>query len=116
MKIPRLLLLASLSAMCVSTAAGALRQADAKALGTTDYAVKERGPNHLVMERTVAETNELGEVRTRTASYTALETSMHYQDEKGEWVPSKEEIELVPGGAIARKGRHQVSFSANAEH
>jgi len=41
-----------------------------------------------------------------------LATGLHYQRD-GQWVDSKEEIELFQDGAIARQGQHQVIFTPN---
>src|SRR5262249_1933961 len=47
-------------------------------------------------------------------SYTELANGLCYQDASGQWLDSKEEIELLPeGGAVARQGQHQLFFPAN---
>jgi hypothetical protein len=48
-----------------------------------------------------------------TNSYVQLETGLHYQDERGEWQESSEEIEVQPGAAVARHGPHQARWAAN---
>jgi hypothetical protein len=48
----------------------------------------------------------------QTKSYVELASGLHYWKD-GEWVESKEEIELFQGGAVARNGQHQVIFAPN---
>ena len=74
--------------------------------------ISERGAHHRVWSRVTWETNAVGRSVARTNSYTELETGMHYLEES-KWKESKAEIELVPGGAVASRGRHKVSFAAN---
>ena len=75
--------------------------------------IVERGPHHRVWERTVTETQPDGTTAERISSYTELATGLHYKNERGEWVDSKEEIEIFQGAAAARQGPHQVIFAAN---
>jgi hypothetical protein len=75
--------------------------------------VVERGPHHRVIQRLVAEPQPDGSVSERLSSYTELATGLHYQNEKGEWIESREEIEIFEGAAVARQGPHQVIFAAN---
>src|SRR5581483_6788841 len=58
-------------------------------------------------------TNNLGEVRIATGTFTELETGGSYLDENGFWQPSQELIEAVPGAAVARKGQLKVIFAPN---
>jgi hypothetical protein len=74
--------------------------------------VVERGPHHRVWQRTVAETQPDGSVAERVSSYTELASGLHYQNERGEWTESKEEIEIFQGAAVARQGPHSVIFAA----
>jgi hypothetical protein len=46
-------------------------------------------------------------------AYTALADGMHYEN-NGQWVDSKEEIELFQDGAMARQGQHKAVFAPNA--
>ena len=78
-----------------------------------EVVVAERGPHHRVIERTLAERQPDGSARERKSSYTELATGLHYQNERGEWLESKEEIEIFQGAAVARQGQHQVIFAAN---
>ncbi len=72
----------------------------------------ERGPHHRVIERTVTETLPDGRTIQRKSSYTELAQGMHYLKD-GQWVESKEEIEIFNGAAVARQGQIQVIFAAN---
>ena len=74
--------------------------------------VVDRGVNHRVWERLTYETLPSGRVVTNVHRYTELMTGMHYQ-EKGQWLESKEAIEVYPTGAIARQGGHKVIFANN---
>jgi hypothetical protein len=63
-----------------------------------------------VWQRTTYDTGPDGEVVTNTHSYTELSTGLNYW-KKGEWVDSKEEINIAPkGGAEAVQGQHQMYF------
>lgn len=75
--------------------------------------ITERGPHHRVIERMVSELQPDGTFKERKSSYTELATGLHYQNEQGEWLESKEEIEIFNGAAVARQGQHQVIFAAN---
>jgi hypothetical protein len=77
-----------------------------------DPIIVERGPHHRVIERTVTEKQLDGTVADRLSSYTELASGLHYQNERGEWIESKEEIEIFQGSAVARQGQHQVIFAA----
>jgi len=78
-----------------------------------NYSVIERGPHHSVMASVTWTTNPItGKTFARTNCYTALATGMNrLQDNR--WVPASTEIEVVPGGAIARNAAYTVSFAAN---
>jgi hypothetical protein len=80
--------------------------------GTSPYVVVERGDHHRLWQSVTTVTDARGKLHYRTNSYTELETGMHYQKD-GQWLESKEEVELTAQGAIARHGRHQVIFAAN---
>ena len=112
---------AILLALCVSTPwAGAQTIASPSAtvsssgkVQDTDYAVVERGPNHRVWQRTTYETTPDGKQTPHIHAYTELATGLHYL-EKGQWVESKEEIEILPNGtAVTRHGQHTVVFPGN---
>lgn len=78
----------------------------------TTPAIIEKGPHHRVIERTVSEVQPDGTRRERQSSYVELATGLHYEKD-GEWVESREEIEIFQGAAIARQGQMQVVFEAN---
>jgi hypothetical protein len=74
----------------------------------------EKGPHHRVWQKTVTERDAEGVERQVVHAYTELATGLHYLDEAtGQWLESKEEFELVPGAAVARRGQHQVILLAN---
>ena len=53
-----------------------------------------------------------GRNRTEDHYVTELASGLNYLKE-GQWVPSKEEIEIFQGAAVARQGQHSVIFAAN---
>jgi hypothetical protein len=79
----------------------------------SDPQVVERGPHHRVIERVFTEQQPDGSVAERVSRYTELATGLHFKNDRGEWVESKEEIEIFQGAAAARQGQHQVIFAAN---
>ncbi len=74
--------------------------------------VVERGPHHRVWERTITEKLRNGKTVERKSSFTELANGLHHLKD-GQWVESREEIEVFPGGAIARSTAHQVIWSQN---
>jgi hypothetical protein len=74
--------------------------------------VTERGPHHRVWERSVQENWPGGKVVTRKSGYTEIAVGMHYWKD-GQWLESKELIELFQDGAIARQGQIQAIFANN---
>jgi hypothetical protein len=58
-------------------------------------------------------TNQAGRALAHTNLYTELATGMNRYQEGAGWVPSSTQIEIVPGGAIARQGAHTVSLPAS---
>jgi hypothetical protein len=77
------------------------------------FSITKRDANSRVWERTTYERSPSGQLVPKKHSYTELATGMHYKDANGQWVESKEEIEVFPGGAIARQGQYQVIFANN---
>lgn len=74
----------------------------------------EVGDHHRVWQRVTVETDKEGNTITRTnAAYTELETGMNVRQPDGSYIAASDEIEIVKDGAVARKGRHQVSFAVN---
>ncbi len=76
------------------------------------YAVTEKGANHRVWRRVMAQTNALGRITYRTNSFTELSSGLHHRV-NGEWVLASEEIDLTARGAAATNAQHQVQFAAN---
>jgi hypothetical protein len=60
----------------------------------------------------MTQTNFYGQMSYRTNAYTELATGMHYQ-ENGIWSETREIIEPVSGGAMARYGPHKAIFAEN---
>ena len=76
----------------------------------TPYAVTEQGANHRVWQRTTYETTPDGRQVPHIHKYTELATGLHYW-KNGQWVGSKEEIDILPNGAAAAtQGQHQAYF------
>ena len=78
----------------------------------TAYGVVTNDANSRVWERTVYEQGPNGTVVPRKHQYTELASGLNYRDpQTGQWLPSKEEIDILPnGGAAATRGAHQVYF------
>jgi hypothetical protein len=77
----------------------------------TEFNIVGRGPHDARWERTVTEVLPDGRTVTRRRSFVQLESGMHYWS--GGWTPSREQIEIFQGAAVARQGQHQVIFAAN---
>ena len=76
----------------------------------TPYAVVERGANHRIWQRTTYETTPDGRQIPHIHKYNELATGMCFQ-QNGQWVNSKEEIDILPSGtAAATQGQHQAYF------
>jgi hypothetical protein len=119
MKIPwfAIVLLASTVAGSRAQVAGTNAQAtvnpDGPALpAPTAYAVVSRDAHSRVWERTVYERGPSGQAIPRKHRYVETATGLNYKDSiSGQWVESKEEIDILPqGGAAAAQGQHQVNF------
>ena len=76
--------------------------------------VIERGAHHATWE-TVRELADplTGETVSVTNSYVQLESGLHFQDAKGEWLEASDQIEIVSGHAVAKQGQHQARWAAN---
>lgn len=74
--------------------------------------IVERGPHHRTLERISTQKLPNGRTVTQRNSYVELAVGMHFFRD-GQWVESSEEIEIVPGAALAQKGQHQVVWAAN---
>jgi hypothetical protein len=75
----------------------------------TPPSVVERDANSRVWQGTTYEKLPSGEFIPHLHTYTELATGMHYQKD-GQWVESKEEIDIVANGGAAIQGQHQVYF------
>src|SRR6266704_3878510 len=73
----------------------------------------DRGPHHTVYEHILFDTNDVGQITASTNHYTELATGLNFQNDTGQWIESKEIIELFTDGAIARQGQTRVIFAPN---
>ncbi len=71
------------------------------------FAVAERGADYKVLQKTTVEHGS-----NRVHQITELATGLHYL-KNGQWLESRDEIVVAPGGATAQRGPHKVNFSAN---
>jgi hypothetical protein len=87
------------------------------AISVSEPFISERGPHHRTWMKTFtlrgADGRPVSETRT---AYIELGSGMHYRDpnnpnDPNAWLQSSEEFELFEGGAIARKGQHQLILS-----
>ena len=77
---------------------------------STPYSIVQRGANNRIWERTTYERAPDGTIVPKRHQYTELTSGMHYWN-NGQWVESKEEINVLPqGGAAATQGQHQIYF------
>lgn len=76
------------------------------------YTVVSRGPHHRVWQGVTVQTNAQGAAVYRTNSYTEMQTGMHVW-RNSQWQDADETIQIVPGGAVATNGQHQVAVSAD---
>jgi len=81
----------------------------------TPYSVVASGANSRVWERTLNVQGPNGQSTSEIERFTELATGLNYQDPTtGQWVPSQEEIEVLPNGtAAATQGQHKVYFPGN---
>ena len=79
------------------------------------WAIQRRGQHDARWESILQVTNPAtGRVQIQTNAFTVLAAGLHYWHEgEGQWFESREEIEIVDGGAVARHGAHQAAFAAN---
>src|SRR6266496_474693 len=78
---------------------------------TLPYHVTERGRDLRRFEQVQIETNGV-KVSFHTNAYVELQTGVHYSS-NGEWLESREEIQVTTNGAVANQGPHKVSFPAS---
>jgi archaellum component FlaF (FlaF/FlaG flagellin family) len=76
----------------------------------TPYAITAQDANSRVWQRTVYETDSAGQIVARQHSYTEVASGLNHLV-NGQWVESKEEIDILPNGtAVATNGQHQAYF------
>src|ERR1035438_6119263 len=76
----------------------------------TPYAITVQDANSRVWQRTVYETDPAGQIVARQHSYTEVASGLNHLV-NGQWVESKEEIDILPNGtAVATNGQHQAYF------
>jgi hypothetical protein len=78
----------------------------------TPWSVAASDANSRVWERTVYRSGPNGAVVARTQRYTELASGLNFW--RGQWLPSRAEIDLLPSGeafaAAATNGQHQAWF------
>jgi RHS repeat-associated protein len=80
----------------------------------TPYAIVHNEANSRTWERTTYEQLPSGQVIPHTQRYEEVATGLNFKDPTtGEWEPSSEEIEQIPGGAVAQHGQHKIIFAAD---
>ena len=80
------------------------------------FQATERSASEIKWEKRIVESLPNGEEASYVQSYIELGAGLNYWDESlREWVESRELIEPVEGGAIARKGVQQVKFATNLD-
>ena len=76
--------------------------------------VVDRGYNQSIVQCTREVLNDSGTPMTRSSQWTQLEDGLNYWDQDTQsWGEAREEIQLIPGGALALKGQHRTIFSTN---
>jgi hypothetical protein len=91
-----------------------LAQAARQAPVDTEFSISQRSANDNVWERTTYEQLPSGDWIPHIHRYQETATGLNFKNpETGEWEPSLEEIEIVPGGAVAKRGQHKIIFAAD---
>lgn len=73
----------------------------------------ERGPHHNIFQTIESEEVD-GQTLFRTNQFTQLGSGLNYWDaQQNAWVPSSNEIELLPSGAVFQKGQFKLIFASN---
>jgi hypothetical protein len=95
------------AAQTTATSTGASQIAVPK---PTAYRVIDAGANHRVWQNETYEKSPDGQVYTHIHTFKELCSGLNYL-KAGQWVESKEQIEVLPqGGAAAVQGQHQAYF------
>ncbi|HKX60248.1 MAG TPA: hypothetical protein VJS65_00370, partial [Verrucomicrobiae bacterium] len=77
------------------------------------WRIKGRDAHEARWEQIVVVTNPTTRtVQMQTNAFAVLAAGLHYS-QGGQWLESRDEIEIVDGGAVARHGAHRVAFAAN---
>jgi Bacterial Ig domain len=79
------------------------------------HQIGKQGADYRVWQKIVRTTDASGNtILTTNNAVVELATGLNYKDSAtGQWLPSKEEIDSYPGGAIAQYGQHKVIFANN---
>jgi hypothetical protein len=108
-----------LSATCVLFVAAlcTLFSTPAKASALTssggELIAGRQGAHHREWLKVTAKTDARGWVQLSTnVAYVELATGLNYW-ENGQWLETKEEFELIPGWAVARRGPHKFALAYN---
>lgn len=97
------------------TAATNLVQESALRADSPSWQAKSRSAHQTEWSSVRYRTNAgTGKITASTNTYIELGTGLNRLDaDTGKWIESREEIEIINGGAVARQGQHQVTFAAN---
>ncbi|PYI88951.1 MAG: hypothetical protein DME26_02475 [Verrucomicrobia bacterium] len=81
----------------------------------TPWTVTTREPHASVWESIRAVTDPItGEQRAERHSFVELATSLNYFDEAtGQWLPSAQVWQVLPGGIVYQFGRHKIILAQN---
>lgn len=118
-RLSRILAVASLGLLPEATIATAAKTAADRQKAGEDspsraqVRIVERGPHHTSVEYAIPSLDPSGNPAIQTNSYVEIANGLNYRSEKGEWLPSEESFEVVPGAALAWKGQQRVSFASN---
>ena len=82
------------------------------AIGLASSVLAETGPSRQVWQTVTIRTNQTGKLTFKTNSIVELATGARYQT-NGQWLPSKETIQLTETGAAAVEGHSKVFFNAD---
>jgi hypothetical protein len=78
-----------------------------------NYSVVERGQNHRVWAKSIAQSAPSGRIFYTTNTYTELETGMHHLKD-GAWLESTDDVTPSDIGAVGTNSAHKTTFAANA--
>lgn len=90
-------------------------QAATKGGAPPTYIIGDQGANYRVWQKVLRVKKAQGNaILTTNRAYVELASGLSYKDPAtGKWLPSREEIDAYPGGAIAQHGQHKVIFANN---